>query len=114
ATMSRVFCFACLLLSGLVAFATGNGFCTQYRGNAQHPFLHDHCLYEELDLAVPLYGEVLPTGYKDYCVRVKCEETYLLVIRHCDHIAYPPMGCNFGVGNYDLPYPECCPQVECS
>ncbi|KMZ09203.1 uncharacterized protein Dsimw501_GD27778, isoform B [Drosophila simulans] len=70
---------ACLL----AASVDGNGFSTQYRGHTQHPSLAEHCLYEELDLAVPLNGYVLPSGQQGYCIRLECTDDYLLLIRHC-------------------------------
>jgi len=68
---------ACLI----VASVNANGFSTQYKGHTQHPTIPEHCLYEELDLAVPLHGYLLPTGHQDYCIRLECTDDYLLLIR---------------------------------
>ncbi|KAH8420030.1 hypothetical protein KR009_005050 [Drosophila setifemur] len=106
---------ACLLfLLGLLHGVAGNGFSTQYRGHTQHPTIPKHCLYEELDLAVPLGDFVLPTDHEDYCVRVECTEDYLLMIRHCERYSFPQPGCHFSKSNYGLQFPSCCPQLECS
>ncbi|XP_002041945.2 uncharacterized protein LOC6617632 [Drosophila sechellia] len=101
---------ACLL----AASVDGNGFSTQYRGHTQHPSLAGHCLYEELDLAVPLNGYVLPSGQQGYCIRLECTDDYLLLIRHCDKQPWPRPGCHLSPNDYDFKFPECCPQLECS
>ncbi|XP_020804991.1 uncharacterized protein LOC110181549 [Drosophila serrata] len=101
-----------VFLAILVAVAA-NGFSTQYRGHTQHPTLPEHCLYEELQLAVPLHGFILPNGYDDYCVRVECTEDYLLIIRHCDKQSFPRPGCHLSESKFELSYPACCPQLEC-
>ncbi|XP_032308997.1 uncharacterized protein LOC116655344 [Drosophila ananassae] len=102
-----------LMICGLFSAVAGNGLSTQYRGKAQHPELPDHCIYEELDLAVPLYGSALPTGYRGYCVKAMCTEDYLLMIRHCDPLPFPRNGCRLSAGNFELQHPHCCPQMEC-
>ncbi|XP_016952136.2 uncharacterized protein LOC108025949 [Drosophila biarmipes] len=101
---------ACLM----AASAAANGFSTQYRGHTQHPSIPEHCLYEELDVAVPLHGHLLPTGRDDYCIRLECTDDYLLLIRHCDKPPYLRPGCRLSASDYDLEYPACCPQLECS
>ncbi|XP_039496952.1 uncharacterized protein LOC120455125 [Drosophila santomea] len=101
---------ACLL----AASVAGNGFSTQYRGHTQHPTMAEHCLYEELDVAVPLHGSVLPSGQQGYCIRLECTDDYLLLIHHCDKQPWPRPGCHLSPNDYDFKYPECCPQLECS
>ncbi|XP_052857875.1 uncharacterized protein LOC128265717 [Drosophila gunungcola] len=101
---------ACLMVSSVAA----NGFSTQYQGHTQHPTIPEHCLYKELDLAVPLHGFLLPAGHNGYCIRLECTDDYLLLIRHCEKMPYPGPGCHFTASNYDLQYPDCCPKLECS
>ncbi|BFG01611.1 uncharacterized protein DMAD_01318 [Drosophila madeirensis] len=101
-----------LILLQLVAI-NGNGFSTQYRGHTQHPTLAGHCYYEELDLAVPLNGEILPVNHEDYCVKVLCADDYLLMIKHCEPQPFPLPGCQLSSGNFGVQFPECCPQLEC-
>ncbi|XP_017045771.1 uncharacterized protein LOC108091200 [Drosophila ficusphila] len=108
--MSVALVALCLAVSSVAA----NGFSTQYRGHVQHPTLPLHCLYEELDLAVPLHGYELPSGHNGYCVRVHCAEDYLLMIQHCDQQRYPAPGCQFSPSDFSLQYPDCCPQLVCS
>ncbi|XP_017076980.1 uncharacterized protein LOC108111866 [Drosophila eugracilis] len=98
----------------LVASVAANGWSTQYKGHTKHPTIPEHCLYDELDLAVPLHGKLLPSGHDGYCIRLECTDDYLLIIRHCDKQPFPKPGCHLSANDYDLQFPDCCPQLECS
>ncbi|XP_016971889.1 uncharacterized protein LOC108039392 [Drosophila rhopaloa] len=100
----------CLSVSSVAA----NGFSTQYQGHTQHPTIPEHCLYQELDIAVPLHGFALPSGRDGYCIRLECTDDYLLLIRHCERQPFPGHGCHLSANDYDLQYPACCPKLECS
>ncbi|KAI8033330.1 hypothetical protein M5D96_013934 [Drosophila gunungcola] len=98
---------ACLMVSSVAA----NGFSTQYQGHTQHPTIPEHCLYKELDLAVPLHGFLLPAGHNGYCIRLECTDDYLLLIRQCPSIA-SLKPCKL-TSDLSKPYPGCCPKYDC-
>ncbi|XP_068158337.1 uncharacterized protein [Drosophila tropicalis] len=102
-----------VLLVVIVFVGSITGFSTQYRGNARHPTLPDHCYYEELDMSIALNATSYPVDYDSYCVKVHCRDDYVLMIRHCDRMQLPN-GCSFTSNDYAQPYPDCCARLVCS
>jgi len=90
-----------------------NSLPVDYSESNSHPKDYPGQCYDPSTNVAKTVGAMWPM--KDGCGRVMCEEmgnSMYLSYSTCPYVSGPP-SCNIVQGDYQAPYPSCCPRVEC-